>query len=147
MTEAEAVLMQFPPLEKAAFVHPWHAHELSAMQENRCNRFYVYTAKNATIAYAIMQVIAGEAECLRFAVLPEARNRGYGSRALRQLLADLQREGVRECFLEVRADHKAALRLYTNSGFMVIGHRKDYYDDGCDAVLMKWEGPYDGEVE
>jgi ribosomal-protein-alanine N-acetyltransferase len=88
----------------------------------------------ATIAYALFQLLPGEAELLRLGVVPARRRHGLGSRLLGDCLARLATSGRRDCHLEVRAGNRAARALYERLGFRLAGRRRGYYADGEDAV-------------
>ena len=90
------------------------------------------------LAYAAFQYLLGEAELLRIAVAPRARRGGLGQRLLEGALEHLMSEGLEICYLEVRADNRAATHLYECLGFEVSGRRQRYYQDGCDALLFSW---------
>jgi ribosomal-protein-alanine N-acetyltransferase len=78
-----------------------------------------------------------EAELLQLAVMADLRRQGIGSGLLRYTLVELQRLGVRSCFLELRASNSAARNLYEKFGFSQSGIRKGYYDNPQeDALLM-----------
>ncbi|MGE3618662.1 MAG: ribosomal protein S18-alanine N-acetyltransferase, partial [Gemmatimonadales bacterium] len=84
------------------------------------------------------RVIAGEAEILSVAVLPEARRRGIGARLLEETLGGLEARGVRAVFLEVRESNEAARRLYEDFGFRPVGIRADYYQKPREhAVVLR----------
>ncbi|WP_341872876.1 GNAT family N-acetyltransferase [Leucobacter insecticola] len=54
------------------------------------------------------------------------------------LLDEAATRGVREVFLEVRADNPVAQSLYASLGFTEIGVRPRYYQpDNVDAFVMK----------
>ncbi|RGE24407.1 ribosomal-protein-alanine N-acetyltransferase [Leucobacter sp. wl10] len=90
--------------------------------------------------YAGLLVVGGEGDVQTVAVAPEARGGGHGRRLMTALLAEARRRGVREVFLEVRADNPVARRLYASLGFGEIGVRPRYYQpDGVDAVVMRLE--------
>jgi ribosomal-protein-alanine N-acetyltransferase len=88
------------------------------------------------LGYAAFRTLADEAELLRIATAPEARRRGIAAALLARGLERLQEDGVRRCFLEVRADNLPAVALYRRFGFCESGRRRGYYPDGCDALLM-----------
>ncbi|KJS42220.1 MAG: alanine acetyltransferase, partial [Rhodospirillaceae bacterium BRH_c57] len=54
---------------------------------------------------------------------------GWAGEALRQ-------RGAARLFLDVSTANTAARALYTASGFAEIAHRRRYYADGSDAVIM-----------
>lgn len=77
------------------------------------------------------------AEIYNVAVTPRWQGQGRGHRLLKQAIGVLERLGVEEMNLEVRAGNAAAIALYTKNGFMPCGLRKSYYPDGEDALLME----------
>jgi len=78
------------------------------------------------VGFALARIIGEEAELLLLAVSRDAQGGGLG----RSLLAGFER-GARErgatgLHLEVR-DRNHAVELYTRTGFVEVGRRKDYY--------------------
>ena len=78
------------------------------------------------VGFALARLIGKEAELLLLAVSRDAQGGGLG----RSLLAGFER-GARErgatgLHLEVR-DGNHAVELYTRTGFVAVGRRKDYY--------------------
>lgn len=94
----------------------------------------------ALIAYAGLRAMlenAGQGDIQTIAVWPQHRKQGVGRRLLRDLIDESQRRGVRDLFLEVRADNAVAIALYESEGFREIDRRAGYYQpDGVDAVVM-----------
>ena len=90
--------------------------------------------------YIIAQIVGDEAEILSLAVAPLARRRGVGAALLGHLIAQRDAQNIGAIWLEVATDNMAAIRLYEKIGFIVSGHRPDYYrrpGGAVDAVLMK----------
>ena len=88
------------------------------------------------VSCVALRRVGDEAEFFRLAVEPFLRNQGIGGELLRKTLDILVNEGVRSCFLEVREDNDAALRLYRRFSFRVLHRRSGYYRDGCSAVVL-----------
>ena len=88
--------------------------------------------------YALLRVVANEAELLTLAGRPTAQRKGVASDLMR---AWLSKTDAKRAFLEVAEDNGAAKALYQRHGFEVSGRRKAYYkrSDGVavDAVLMQ----------
>jgi ribosomal-protein-alanine N-acetyltransferase len=84
---------------------------------------------------------AGEAELLRIAVDPAHRGRGLGRRLLEACQSDLAAGGMADLFLEVRVSNAEAIRLYRACGWKPCGRRSNYYPDGEDAALYRWQAP------
>jgi ribosomal-protein-alanine N-acetyltransferase len=92
------------------------------------------------VAYAGLRaapVDAGQGDIQTIAVRQSHQGRGLGRALLVDLMGEAQRRGVRELFLEVRADNEPAIALYQSLGFREIDRRAGYYQpDGVDAIVM-----------
>jgi len=77
----------------------------------------------------------GEAELLRIAVVPDERRTGVARALLRASVRGLRELGIRECHLEVRLSNDAGRALYESEGWIWVGTRKGYYQDGESAAL------------
>ncbi|PRI11485.1 ribosomal protein S18-alanine N-acetyltransferase [Leucobacter massiliensis] len=94
----------------------------------------------AVRGYAGLLCLGAEADVQTIAVEAGARGGGHGRRLMEALLDEAERRGVREVFLEVRADNPVAQALYRALGFAEIGVRPRYYQPGdVDAVVMRLE--------
>lgn len=95
----------------------------------------LYTQPNG---FALVRVIAGEAELLTLAVDPSKQRQGIANRLMQDWLTVRNKCAA---FLEVASDNHAARALYAKHGFTVIGLRKGYYRragaPAVDAVLMQ----------
>lgn len=88
--------------------------------------------------YAGLLVLGTEGDIQTIAVAPEARGAGHGRELMRALLEEAETRGVREMFLEVRADNPVARGLYETLGFAKIDVRPRYYQpEGVDAIVMR----------
>lgn len=77
--------------------------------------------------FAVVRVVAGEAELLTIAVRPAVQGQGMGKSLLEQAFVESRAAGAGVMFLEVAQDNHAARGLYEGSGFREVGIRKDYY--------------------
>ena len=100
-------------------------------------RYLILIVEN--YGYLIGWSASGAAEIERVGVLPQVRGQGIGAVLVREAVAAFANRGGREVWLEVRADNQAARALYRKCDFEENGVRRNYYDDGEDAVLMKRE--------
>lgn len=91
------------------------------------------------IGYVLFQLVAGLADLHYLVVAPRFRRLGYGARLLEAFWIDASDRGAGVLTLEVRCDNQVAIRLYERFGFEMVHVRKNYYQDGCDAFLMKVE--------
>ncbi|MFV0244120.1 MAG: GNAT family N-acetyltransferase [Qingshengfaniella sp.] len=91
--------------------------------------------------FVLGRALAGEAELLTLAVMPEARRQGLGTRLLNGFETTARTHGATEAFLEVAADNHPAQTLYTTRGYDQIGRRTAYYrhPDGAsvDALVLR----------
>ncbi|KAA9149108.1 ribosomal-protein-alanine N-acetyltransferase [Microbacterium lushaniae] len=130
-------------LERASF--PTDAWSEAMMREELASRhgWYVVAEEAGMLAgYAGLRAPRGakDADIQTITIAEPFRGRGRGRMLLRALLAEADRRGVREVFLEVRADNPVAQALYASEGFTEVGRRPRYYQpDDVDAVVMRLE--------
>ena len=78
-----------------------------------------------------------DADVMTMGVLPDFRGRGLG-RVLMDALIDVARRwGSERVFLEVRESNAAAISLYENSGFEVVGRTKGYLRNPREDALNR----------
>jgi ribosomal-protein-alanine N-acetyltransferase len=136
---AAADLPRLAELEAAGFAEPWSPEMLAAELTHPGSVVLVAGGDDgrAPSGYACFRVGAGEAELLRVAVVPEARGRGVARQLLAAGFERLRAAGVTTCFLEVRPANASALAVYHAVGFEPRGHRRAYYPDGSDALVLR----------
>lgn len=66
---------------------------------------------------------------------PEFRGRGVASAILDEIERIARQKG-KGVSLEVRKENTIAQKLYASRGFALLGCKKKYYTDGCDALVM-----------
>ncbi len=76
------------------------------------------------------------AQILNFYILPKYQGRRYGRLLLEFGLDHMMRQGVDTITLEVRVSNQKAIMIYDKFGFSRVAIRKQYYDNGEDAILM-----------
>ncbi len=126
-------------LERGCFQQPWTPQTLADALADE--RYIVLLAQEGekTCGFALGWSIGEEAELARVGVLPHWRNRLFGEQLTVAICQAFQMRGAESVFLEVREDNVPARRLYDKCGFLEIGRRKNYYDDGQTAVVMRFE--------
>ncbi|HRP08867.1 MAG TPA: ribosomal protein S18-alanine N-acetyltransferase [Gemmatimonadales bacterium] len=88
--------------------------------------------------YLLGRVVADEGEVLSVAVDPALRRSGTGRRLLATALDAMVAAGAGTVWLEVRASNLPARMMYLDSGFVVAGTRRGYYDQPVeDALILK----------
>jgi ribosomal-protein-alanine N-acetyltransferase len=95
-------------------------------------------AKRKIAGFAMLRLVADEAELITIAVDRRWQKKGIGQALMRALFEDLQMTPARKLFLEVAADNPAALKLYAKNGFARISERQGYYarPDGRPATAI-----------
>lgn len=127
-------------IHRAAFTQsrPWSAQEFSGLLDSPL----VFAAGDAR-AFALVRVIADEAELLTIATQPDHQRQGLARRLMDAWQAEAAARGAATGFLEVAADNAPALDLYESCGFETCGLRRGYYKrtqgKAADAVLMRRE--------
>jgi ribosomal-protein-alanine N-acetyltransferase len=77
--------------------------------------------------YVGLLMVPYEADVLNVTVSGKVRNRGIGTRLMREILERAKKYGVTDIHLEVRESNEAAIHLYEKLGFLRDGIRKNYY--------------------
>jgi ribosomal-protein-alanine N-acetyltransferase len=103
------------------------------------SRYYLVAEDDDKIVgYAGLLAAGEQGDVLTIAVATARWGQGIGTELLDRLLAEAERRGSTEVFLEVRADNTRAQRLYRWRGFADVGVRRAYYQpSGTDAIVMR----------
>lgn len=128
----------------AALVELHAASFQPSWKESDFNGMFMIAHTVAFVAqegFAVVRLIAGEAEILTFAVNPQARRRGIGGALIASLKEWLKTNKAETVFLEVRQSNLPAINMYVKAEFTSISERKDYYSnpDGSreSAIVMR----------
>ena len=78
-------------------------------------------------AFALLRVVADEAEVLTIATDPDHRRKGHARAALAEAEAMAAAQGATAVFLEVAEDNTPAQELYAQAGYRQVGRRPNYY--------------------
>jgi ribosomal-protein-alanine N-acetyltransferase len=105
---------------------PWDAEAIETLMGMPGGFAVVAETDGRAGGFILCRSVAGEAEILTLAVIPQARRGGVG-RALVEAAAGLAAGSARSLFLEVAADNAAAIGLYLTAGFEAVGRRAGYY--------------------
>lgn len=133
-------------IERETYEYPWTAGIFRdcLLAGYTC---VVLDQDGAVAGYGILSVAAGEAHLLNICVARPLRRRGVGRRLLEYLLSHARTAGAERVFLEVRPSNRAALSLYRQTGFHIVGVRKGYYKATAgseDAVVLVHHFPTSG---
>jgi [ribosomal protein S18]-alanine N-acetyltransferase len=126
-------------IESASFSRPWtRAHFLHEIESCHGFPLVALTPEGALAGYLCLKLVLDEAEILDVAVDGSLRGRGIGRVLVQSALALGRERGAALVWLEVRVGNREAIALYQRLGFRETGRRKNYYDDGEDAMLMDY---------
>lgn len=134
----QADVAEVAAIERATYDYPWSAGIFRDCLLAGYTSL-VLDRGGEIVGYGILSVAAGEAHLLNICVAPTLRRRGVGTRLLEYLLSHARTSGADRVFLEVRPSNRAALKLYRENGFQIIGVRKAYYKatgGSEDAVVL-----------
>jgi ribosomal-protein-alanine N-acetyltransferase len=126
-------------LHAQGFYRGWPREEFATYIAGHDTPIYVACDARRRIAgFAMLRLVADEAELITIAVDPKWRKKGVGLALMRALFEDLRMTPARQLFLEVAADNPAALKLYAKLGFAKVSERQGYYAraDGRPATAL-----------
>lgn len=131
-------------LEREAFGQmAWHAEDFESAISSKCDFPLVIQAGTDRIGlagYAVLRIIAPEAEIENICVAPACRRSGVGETLMAEMLRLAAERDAERIFLEVRAHNEPAKALYLKSGFVESYRRKNYYQGPTeDAIIMMKE--------
>ena len=124
-------------LEEAAF--PGDRMSRRALAHNTKSpslSFLVARDGKTLVGHALLAFRKGSslARLYSLAVLPSEAGQGLGRKLLKAAEREARRRGADRLRLEVRADNKAAIRLYETGNYNPLARVADYYEDGEAAL-------------
>ena len=129
---------QVAALERICFSDPWSAASIASELDNPLSSWLVAEENAQVVGYIGSQSVQELSDMMNVAVAPGWRRRGLGRRLVQALLAHLLQTDAAELSLEVRVSNAAAIALYEQLGFQIVGCRKRYYvNPREDAYIMR----------
>lgn len=125
-------------IERVSYPYPW-SRGIFVDCLRVGYRCHVLMENEALCGYAIVSAAMDEAHLLNLCIHPDWRRMGLAGMLLEHVVGEARIGGAHRMFLEVRPSNRAALALYRQTGFHVIGRRPGYYPDAGgreDAVVM-----------
>jgi len=89
------------------------------------------------VGYVSFRYVADEGDVVTIAVDATVQKQGVGTAMMDWLEATAKDRGIRNLFLEVRSDNIPAIAMYLARDFERIDLRRNYYDTGVDAYVMR----------
>lgn len=109
----------------------WDANDFADLKKSGCD---IIASQNS---FVVWRTTIDETEIISIGVVPTARRTGTASALMQIVEQDVKQSGVKNIFLEVDESNIAAISLYQKCGFVNIGTRPHYYENGHDAIVMK----------
>lgn len=125
-------------LDKICFPDEAWAENVWIERWNSNSTYFLSHIENGELVGTLIYYnILDEAEILKIFLSPTYRGQGIAGKLIQDLEAQLKERSVQQCFLEVRRDNMAAIKLYKKMGFSEAGCRKNYYrHPTCDALIF-----------
>ncbi|MBI2392436.1 MAG: GNAT family N-acetyltransferase [Deltaproteobacteria bacterium] len=114
----------------------WDEGQLRDELERAWAHLWVARGASGPVAFIATWHVADELHVLNVATHAGHRRRGHARALLQRALSFAAERGVRLVLLEVRRGNDGAIGLYRGLGFVAMGVRERYYNDGEDAVEM-----------
>lgn len=111
--------------------HPWSSDDFCGLKKSGCE---IIMSENSFIVY---RIAVDEAEIITIGVDPKIRRTGTAFSLMTIVEKEIKNQGVNNIFLEVSSINIPAIELYKKLGFLPVGSRPKYYEDGTDAIVMK----------
>ena len=98
------------------------------------SKYFVSKIDTEVFGYISYRVVLDEVEIMNVVTREDARNIGIASSLLSYLIRNVDASKFN---LEVNESNKVAIKIYKKFGFMEVGERKNYYNNGKEnAILM-----------
>ncbi len=128
-------------LHRSGFVSGWPAAAIDDLVSNphtlAPGAFDEDQGAPRLIGFALVSVVADEADVLTLVVDPGLRRRGIARRLLEQVIVSAIASGASALVLEVSEANTAARALYGDFSFREVARRPGYYRSRGGAVAMK----------
>lgn len=89
------------------------------------------------VGYVSFRFVADEGDVVTIAVDASVQKQGVGTLMMNWLETTAKVRGIKNLFLEVRSDNIPAVAMYLARDFERIDLRRNYYDTGVDAYVMR----------
>ena len=126
-------------IEKKVYNKPyWNESMLKRLFYKGSNEIiWITEIKQKIVGFLIEQRCGDEINLLNVAIDKSSQNRGLGKKLIGYFLRIIPNNS--SVFLEVNNSNFIARKIYSNLNFRSIDIRKSYYNDGGDALIMKYK--------
>ena len=115
----------------------WSKKQWQSEFNKRGTKVVSINLKKELIGVYVVQIIIDEAQISYFSIKQKFRRKGYGSHLMSYLIKECKRLQIKKLLLEVSENNSIAEVFYYKFDFLTVGRRKNYYQDGSDAILKE----------
>ncbi|MDR1850857.1 MAG: GNAT family N-acetyltransferase [Mycoplasmataceae bacterium] len=106
--------------------------QLEDMLNNDNYRLFGGYVKNELVAYLILHILE-DIDVIKIFTAKDYRRQGFAS----QLIERAKQMYTNSFILEVNENNVDAISFYQKNGFVQVGIRKGYYNNGDNAIILK----------
>ena len=118
---------------------PWSRYAFLEMITKDDAAYYVAELDGRVVGGCGVLMAAGEGNITNVVVAEEARNKGIGTKMLRHLMEEGERNGLGAFTLEVRVSNAPAIHVYEKLGFLSEGIRPNFYEKPAEDAVIMWK--------
>ncbi len=126
-------------LEEETFSMPWSREAFLEMITKEDAAYYVAESQEGIVGGCGVLMIAGEGNITNVAVRESVRNQGIGTKLLKYMMEEGEKNGLNAFTLEVRKSNAAAIHLYEKLGFHSEGIRPNFYEKPAEDAVIMWK--------
>ena len=124
-------------IDNSAFAHCW-SEQIFLEELNTITReYYGFVNDGILIAYIGLDIVFENCDIIRVAVHKNFQNNGIAKKLLLAVFEKLKQKEISKIMLEVSDINTYAIKLYESVGFNKIFERKNYYEDGSNALIYE----------
>lgn len=126
-------------LEEETFSMPWSRSAFLNMITKADAAYYVAELDGVIVGGCGVLMAAGEGNITNVAVTESVRGQGVGTKMLRHLIGEGEKQGLTAFTLEVRVSNEAAIHMYEKLGFRSEGIRPNFYEKPAEDAMIMWK--------
>ena len=125
-------------IEKSAFgSSAWSRDNLANCLSNKATISFIVENSKNILGYNMVTFIGRDFEIIKLAVTPLFQNKGIGNLLLEHFLDQIPKNS--SVFLDVSRSNTSGISLYKKNGFKEVYTRYSYYQDGSDALVLRYK--------
>ena len=119
----------------------WSVENFQSEAAQKTSKIFIISKtennKKTLLGFCAARFAFDTAEITNFAILPQAQRKHFGTEIFAYTLNFLKEQGVKEITLEVSSKNIAAQEFYKKFKFICVNKRKNFYNRGEDALVLK----------